>query len=59
MDLQAALLRKELITELARVLRKVGIPMIHDETLLLNRDSLPAVGHPTTPCRVLDLKRKR
>lgn len=59
MDLQAALLRKELVTELARVLRKVGVPMIHDETLLLNRDSLPAVGHPTTPCRVLDLKRKR
>ena len=58
MNLQATLLRKDLITHLTGVLRKVRVPVIDNQALLLHRDLLPTVGHPTTPCGAHHLKRK-
>lgn len=49
MNLQPTLLRKDLVTMFTRVLRKVRIPVIDNQALLLHRDLLVAVGHPTTP----------
>ena len=50
MNLQSTLLREDLVTQFTSVLRKVRIPVIDNQALLLHRDLLATVGHPTTPC---------
>jgi hypothetical protein len=58
MHLQTTLLRKELTTLCTLILRKVRISMIDNQTLLLNRDSLAAVGHPAAPVTLMNRVKK-
>ncbi len=57
-DIQAALLRKDLLALGARILREVRILVIDDQALLLRRDLLVTALHATAPDCVLDEERE-
>jgi hypothetical protein len=56
--LKATLLREDLVTLRARILREVRVLMIHDQAPLLHRDALRAAGHAAAPSPLNNLKRK-
>ena len=58
MNLQTTLLRKELTTLFTLILRKVRITMIDNQTFLLKKDSLAAVGHPAAPVAIVNRVKK-
>ena len=57
--LQICFLGKQLATMLALQRREVLVLVIHDQTLLLLRNLLSAIRHPTAPDSALGQKRER
>jgi hypothetical protein len=59
MDVKPILLWKEIPTLSALVLRKVGVPMIDDQTLLSSLNTLRATRHAAAPHGAILSKRER
>jgi hypothetical protein len=57
-DIQPALLRKHLVALGARILRKVRILVIDNQTLLLDSDLLVTALHATAPHCIVDAERE-